>query len=332
MVGRNKELIIDELTSGGLITNYYCTSRCKHCLYACSPAWRRRYIDNETTRKNLLKIKELNCHSIHVGGGEPFLNIRGLEKVIEIANQLGINIEYVETNSFWYREMSHACEILISLKEKGLSTLLVSISPFHNEYIPLRKVKGVIEACKNTGIQVFPWISEFFSEIEVLGDDTIHKLSEYEKKYGQGYLKSIPSRYWIHFGGRAVKTFSRILGTRPLDIILQEEGKGCTELLQVSHFHVDLFGNYIPGLCAGLAIHRDDLGLPVSEEKYPFLRVLFDRGIPGLYEVATKQYSFTPSPEYMCKCHLCLDIRQYLVTKRGIRSPDLEPRQFYENL
>jgi len=32
-----KEFKISRLFSGGLITNYYCTSRCGHWLYASSP-------------------------------------------------------------------------------------------------------------------------------------------------------------------------------------------------------------------------------------------------------------------------------------------------------
>ena len=39
------EFSIKKLRSGGLITNYFCTSSCKHCLYNCSPQWEKRYID-----------------------------------------------------------------------------------------------------------------------------------------------------------------------------------------------------------------------------------------------------------------------------------------------
>ena len=332
MLRQRTGFVINRLISGGIITNYYCSSRCKHCLYACSPRWERKYISKETTRKNLLKIKELGCYSIHVGGGEPFLNVEGLRNVIETARESGVRIEYVETNSSWYKERSSALSILSSLKKAGLSTLLVSISPFHSEYIPLRKVKGVIRACEEVGIQVFPWISEFLGDIEVLGENTVHKLSEYEEAFGPGYLRNLPSRYWIHFGGRAVKSFSKVLSTRPLDIILEEGAGGCSELLKVDHFHVDLFGNYIPGLCAGLAIHRDDLGSSLSEEKYPFLSTLFNHGVSALYNAAKSQYGFEAASEYMSKCHLCLEIRQYLVSRKGVNTPDLQPSQFYENL
>jgi len=329
---RNREFRIDRLASGGLIPNYYCTSRCRHCLYACSPKWDKTYIDAETTEKNVLKIKSLGCGSIHIGGGEPFLNLEGLKMVIETTHSLGVQIEYVETNSSWYRDGGSACRILSSLKERGLSMLLVSMSPFHNEHIPFWKVKGVIEACRDAGMQVFPWISEFYPEIEALGDHSTHTLSEYEERYGADYLRRLPSRYWVHFGGRAVKTFARVFGTTACEAILSAGKRGCRELLDVSHFHLDLYGNYVPGLCSGLAIDRDDLGHPISPEKYPVLHTLFESGVTGLFELAAKRYDFEPSGGYLSKCHLCLDLRRYLALDRDAAGAELRPPAFYENL
>jgi hypothetical protein len=332
MLRKSRQFRIDHLASGGLIPNYYCTSKCRHCLYACSPKWDKDYIDAETTEKNVLKIKSLGCRSIHIGGGEPFLNLEGLKKVVETIHALGVQIDYVETNSSWYRDRESACRALESLKKRGLSMLLVSMSPFHNEHIPFYKVKGVIAACHRVGMEVFPWISAFYPEIEALGDQSTHTLSEYEERYGADYLRRIPSRYWVHFGGRAVKTFAPVFGTRPCEEILSAGKRGCGELLDVSHFHLDLYGNYVPGLCSGLAIDRDDLGHPMSPEKYALLHMLLERGVTGLFELASKRYGFTPSSGYLSKCHLCLDLRRYLVLERGLSAPELKPQAFYENL
>jgi 2-iminoacetate synthase ThiH len=67
-------LQINYLNSGGLITNYYCTSECGHCLYRCSPKWKKEYIDKPGAKAILQKILSLGCNSIHIGGGEPLLN------------------------------------------------------------------------------------------------------------------------------------------------------------------------------------------------------------------------------------------------------------------
>ena len=332
MLGSKRKFVIGHLDSGGLITNYYCTSRCGHCLYGCSPAWKKQYIDLETTEKNILKIKALGCHSIHIGGGEPFLNVKGLKMVIETACSLGVHVEYVETNSSWYKNHDSACEILSSLSNRGLSTLLISISPFHNEHIPFYKVKGVIEACNTSKMKVFPWISSFYSEIDAFDDKSIHSMEQYQDRYGRSYLRRLPSRYWIHHGGRALRTFAHVLGTRRCEEILSSNKGGCPELLNVSHFHFDLFGNYIPGLCSGLAIHRDDVGEEISPDKYPFIHVLFYGGISGLFDLASGRYGFKPSDGYMSKCHLCFDLRRYLVVQRGMTNRELQPQAFYENV
>jgi hypothetical protein len=252
--------------------------------------------------------------------------------VIETVYASSIKIEYVETNSSWYRDKDSSCRILSALKKSGLSMLLISMSPFHNEYIPFYKVKGVIEACDTVGMKIFPWISELYSEISSLGDETIHDLSEYEKVFGEDYLRRLPSRYWIHFGGRALKTFAPIFGTKPCEEFISSDDRGCTEILDVSHFHFDLFGNYIPGLCSGLAIRWDDLGKRLSAEKYPILNVLYHEGVKGLFHYVSKDYGFEPADGYMSKCHLCLDLRRHLVLEGEMRSRELQPKEFYDHM
>jgi len=115
---------------------------------------------------------------MHIGGGEPLLNPDGVASVLQTAQEVGMGIEYVETNSSWYRDHEQACHFLGHLRNAGLSTLLVSISPLHNEYIPFAKVKGVIKACQQSGISVFPWISEFAADLDIFDERQKHSLEE----------------------------------------------------------------------------------------------------------------------------------------------------------
>ena len=331
MFGRQKDFAIKRLHSGGIITNYYCTSECAHCLYYCSPRWKKQYIGREILAKILQKIKSLGCHSVHIGGGEPFLNPEGLEVVVEVARSMSVQIDYVETNSSWFKQRESAVETLLSLRARGLSTLLVSISPFHNEHVPFNRVKGVIDACKETKINIFPWISEFYPEIDAFDDRTTHNLAEYERKYGENYLTRIPSRYWVHFGGRALKTFAKFYANKDYREIVSVNEGGCSELLDVSHFHIDLFGNYIPGLCSGLAIPYEDLGKSLAQKEYPYLTILYQKGIGGFLDLAINEYGFKPLREYMSKCDLCFDIRHFLVMQVDVNSYELQPHGYYEN-
>lgn len=325
-----KNLTIDRLSAGGLIANYYCSATCAHCLYACSPHWPKTYIRKSVLTKNLRMIKTLGCRSIHVGGGEPFLDTDGLLMVLEAAGDRGLRIEYVETNSSWYTEPAKATNLLRTMKQEGLTTLLVSMSPFHNAHIPFWKVKGVVRACEHAGIRVFPWIADFYNEIDSFDDRKTHSLTEYEQKFGPGYLKRLPGRYWIHYGGRALETFAEVLETRPCETIISGAAGGCSELANVGHFHFDLFGNYIPGLCSGIAIRNADLGKELSEDAYPLVNLLFRQGVRGLYDHAAARYGFNPTRRYLSKCDLCFDIRRNLVREARLKTHELQPLEFYE--
>ena len=325
-------LQIQRLLSGGLITTYTCTSSCRHCLYHCSPNREKRFMDSGTATAVLSTIIKLGCRSIHIGGGEPMLNLPSLETILDEAGRLGVNVEYVETNSSWFRTPDQAAQTLRRLKDRGLTTLLISISPFHTEFIPFRKVQGVINACKETGLAVFPWIGEFKDEVQALDPDITHDLSEYMEWYGHDYIESIPARYWIHYGGRALKLFMNIYGGTPWREILTTSNRNCTELRHTDHFHIDLNGDYIPGLCAGLSIRMDDLDGPLDPKRYPLITVLFNEGINGLFELAAATYGFQPRDKYLNKCDMCTHIRDHMVNVMGVDSRELQPRGFYNEL
>ena len=121
-------LKIGRLASGGIITNYFCTSACRHCLYNCGPHWEKRYIGVEVAEKNFRAVKSLGCSSVHIGGGEPLLRPEELGAVLDAARRSGISIDYVETNSSWFKDPESAEAVLSGLRPKGLHTLLVSIS------------------------------------------------------------------------------------------------------------------------------------------------------------------------------------------------------------
>jgi len=325
-------LHLARLQSGGVITNYNCTSRCGHCLYACSPQRPKDYLGPEPAGPIFRKIRELGCNSVHIGGGEPFLQPEGLLRVAEAAREAGVRLDYVETNSSWYREPAAAVELLRDLKARGVRTLLVSMSPFHNAYIPFARVRGVLEACRAARLTVFPWVSEFAPEISRFDEGTVHSLDEYQAAFGADYLRNLPGRYWIHWAGRALKTYFPLLTPQSPEAILRHNRRGCRELAGTGHFHVDLYGNYIPGLCAGLAIRLADLGQPLPREDYPILSRLYEEGIGGLYRYAVDSHGFQPEVAYLSKCHLCQEIRAFLVLARDYGGTELAPRGFYEQV
>lgn len=325
------ELCIGSLRSGGLITNYHCSSKCRHCLYASSPRRSKDYIDEETAMAVFKTVISLGCYSLHIGGGEPFLNPEGLKKVLITARRAGMLIEYVETNSSWFQDKNSAIRLFEELKTNSLNTLLVSISPFHNEFIPFYKVKEVINACNEVGISVFPWIYDFYGDIDRFPDDKPVPYSHYTEAYGVDYTKKLFRRYWIHPGGRALTALGEVYGRKNTALLI-EDRTPCIELVNTSHFHFDLYGDYIPGLCSGIRIGMKDMGKPLSKEKYQFIHILYNHGIKGFYDEVVSTFGFIPKESYISKCDLCLDIRRFLVMEKHMDNIEFGPTGFYEEL
>ena len=323
-------LDIPYLQSGGLITNYYCSSSCRHCLYRCSPAWPLRYIDCKTTQEIFSILKARNCYTIHIGGGEPFIDPDALIIVLQEAQRADINIEYIETNSSWFRTDVETESLLSRLRACGVSTLLLSMSPFHNEYIPFYKVKGLIKACRNSGVGIIGWTWELLNDIESFEERSVHTLEEYEERFGEEYLASLAQRYWISHGGRALEFLGKLQRKKTIPRLLSQNSGGCSELGSGDHFHFDLFGNYIPGLCAGWSIRSEDLLCGITSQKYPLLNLMYRSGIRGLLNFAMEEFGFEVSRgTYFSKCELCYEIRKFLVIEAKLSSHELCPVEHY---
>jgi len=270
--------------------------------------------------------KRFGCSGVHIGGGEPFLNFQGLLEVLRVARDQGIYIEYIETNSSWYKSLDDAAGKLEQVRELGVGTLLISVSPFHLEYIPFKKVQGVVEACRKVGINRFLWTETFYHLFKRLDPSRRYSLEALEAELGVP-LKKLIGSYWLHPGGRALETFFK--GEMKASEVVAFNPGGCKELADTSHFHLDLYGNYVPGLCAGLSIWYEDLGKELDVAKYPVISTLYSRGVGGLLEYA-QDLGFKPKDDgYGSKCSLCFEIRKFLSSKKK-DSPELNPVWHYK--
>jgi hypothetical protein len=121
---------------------------------------------------------------------------------------------------------------------------------------------------------------------------------------------------------------------QPVDPIVARSPSSCARALgDTSHFHVDLYGNYIPGLCAGLAIAMDELGRPLDADRFPLLHRLATTGIGGLYHAAVKEHGYVPQQSgFINRCDLCSDIRLFLIRKAGASFRELNPSGHYADM
>lgn len=324
-------LAVTRLRSGGLIATYQCQAACPHCLYRGGPARSPDYIDQETATAAFSRALELGATAMHVGGGEPLADPLGLAGVLAAAAGTGMAVEYVETSGSWFDDAGEAVELLSELREMGLAAILLSVSPMHNGFVPLRKTLGAWEAARKAGIEVFPWQEQFLEDLRAFDPGVPHPLEEYLARFGPGYPADLLRRARIHPGGRAFDLVAMARGRRPAPDILAGASENCLgELADTGHFHMDLYGDYVPGLCTGLAFRVSDLGAPLDPERYPILTTLAEGGIRSLYEYAAGLEGYGTRPEgYVNKCELCQDIRRHLSERGWFESTELSPPEFY---
>ena len=329
----------EPLESCGIILTYQCTNRCRHCLYASSPR-ARKWMDLAYLERLAVQLRQLRrpVRSIHLAGGEPFIRFDLLVQAVQLLVRAGLPLHYVETNAFWATSDDVARQKLRTLKEAGLPAVLISVSPFHLENIPFERTARAIRIAREVfgswGTLLFT--DGFYRHLEALGVRGRLSFDDYQKLVHREWLaRQISVDYQFVPGGRAVYMLAHLFERQPPQAFF---GQSCAHhLAYPGHVHLDLYGNYIGGLCAGISVGRaDDLaGLfqhGVDLGTRPVLERLVRGGVEALLQWAQEEHGYRPlDAGYIAPCHLCVDIRRHLYAK-GFRPPELAPDEFYRYL
>ena len=319
---------IPPLQSGGLMLSYRCTNACRHCVYRCSPRQPDAWMAPDTAARVLDALAdEPAFHGLHLAGGEATLNWNLLLQVIRMAVDRGVPLEYLETNASWCDDLDAARAGVEQLQDAGLRCLLVSVSMYHNEFVPLRWTKNCIRACREVlgagGCFVYP--SHLMPLVDRLPDDTTHTLAEFCRANGMAADSAdLHDLFPLIPNGRPTTALRGFYTLQPAAAF---RGDHCARTLQSPHHvHVDLYGNLFTGACAGICPgHVDDFHPAISAADTPIFHTLCERGPCGLLELAA---DFEPDPDgYAGKCDLCYRVRQALAATG--RYPELTPTGFY---
>ena len=319
----------------GLILSYRCLADCAHCLYNCGSAWHDWMgVDEVTTALKQAKTMWGQGFQVHLTGGEPFLNFPLLLESVKAARDLNIPI-YAETNAGWCKDISFAESRFEHLKQAGLEAVLVSVSPFHQESIPLQRTLNGISAAR----LVFGESRVYVYQADWLPEMVRHQMTEqvlldtYISHYGQDAGKYLWYGFGLISGGRAGYRLGNLISKQH-----PEDFKGMTcqaELLHAPHSHLDLYGNFIPGFCGGISM-GDWHNLKKVVQGFrqgklpPMLQLLNDGGPYQLFKTTQESFGYKELTEgYAGKCHLCVDVRQHM-TKTGVWQENLRPSLFYE--
>jgi hypothetical protein len=341
-VTRGETLSIPALVSGGIFLTYRCTNECRHCLYNSSPGQPDEWMSLETAGRVFATLaEEPRLGPVHLSGGEPGLRLDLVEEVVRLARSFGIRVGYIQTNASWCESPSEARRLLTRLKRAGLEGLYVSVSPFHNEFVPFRRSRNCVEAAREVFGQerVTLWSPgdvDWYGVLSRMPDDGRHSLEEHvEWAAGAGFGAVLPTAVADMIPrGRLVETVDSLFERRPAGAF---RGEDCmTELTTtessatIFHYHMDYLGNLVMGCCAGLSPATvEDLHPAITAGTHPVFHRLCKEGPAGLMDRASREFGFEERETgYASKCDLCVDVRRRLF---GLgRFPELRPAAFYE--
>ncbi|MHC4665977.1 MAG: hypothetical protein ACYS9T_08485 [Planctomycetota bacterium] len=335
---RMKKLIVPEPVSAGLLLSYKCDSGCKHCMYACSPKWDANWVSEADMISYLSQLsgkikpssygtKHVDLNSgLHFTGGEPFLNFDLLVKAVQIAHESGLPSTFVETNCNWCIDDDIAEDRLRQLRDAGLNGMMISVNPFVLEHVPFARTKRAITIGRKIfGKNTMVYQRFFYSQFMDLGLDGTLSFEDYIRKAGiEGlhYAELIPM-------GRLPYKLAHLFARRKAKSFLSQSCRH--QLTSPYHIHIDNYGNYIGGFCAGISLgdarQLDAIFKGVDLDKRPVLKALVT-GMEQLYRLG-KEFGYEDLPDgYASACHLCMDIRKHLVRQTD-EFQELAPRQIY---
>lgn len=325
-------LSIPPLVDGGVMLSYRCTNACRHCLYRCSPNQPDEWMSLERADRVFAALaEEPYLQSIHLAGGEPTLRMDLLVGIIRVARRRGVRLSYVETNASWCTDPETAREGMRRMKEAGLPGLLVSVSMFHNEFVPFRHTRHAVEAAREVfgPARTYLYLPHLYEILARMPDDGRHSLAEFCRWAGIEDRPEVLARlYSVIPAGRAPRALRKCWPARPAAAF---RGKTCLEdLTGTTHFHIDPEGRLFTGLCAGLApASVEDLHPEIRPGTHPVFHRLLTEGPCGLMDLAVERHGYRERPEgYVSRCDLCQDVRGHLY--RTGEYPELRPGSFYE--
>jgi hypothetical protein len=304
------------------MANYQCTAACRHCLYACSPERSAGYISKDTAEEISGLLREGGCRSVHIGGGEPFLDFDGLVDLVQTVTNKGITVEYVETNAFWAADEHLIKQHLLALSEAGANTLCISLDPFHAEFVPIRLPLYLADICRRVDFGFFIWQEKFLPILSGIDSNKTHTRAELERLISRDYVLETAQSYGLRIGGRAINIEEEYAVRRSVDSIT--DSRPCRRLLSSGHFHVNLNGRFIPPGCTGIAIHLEEAVRGIPDGKYPVFEALLSGGVLELLRYA-QALGFVENPQgYTSGCTLCFHIRHWLCQHHMCIELDLE--------
>jgi hypothetical protein len=274
---------------------------------------------------------------LHIGGGEPFLNFELLLRTIELCIEQGIALQYAETNAGWCADDEVTTTLFKTVRDSGLPAILISVSPFHNEFIPFRYTERAVAIASDIfgAMNVLVYTDFFFRQLQKFDPDQKLAFNRYVNTIGRDqFSQDLIQYYQIIPCGRMATRLNYLYQPQPAPAFFNTNCHA--EFTNPHHIHIDPYGNYIVSFCAGISLgDARDLaklyaGIDLTER--PLLEILLETGVEGLFKLAKDQFDYVEQEAgYIAKCHLCQDIRRHIISITN-QFDELKPVEFYRYL
>jgi MoaA/NifB/PqqE/SkfB family radical SAM enzyme len=136
-----------------LIITARCNASCAHCSQSYGPD-RAEALDRDDIFRLMDEAAEIDDGKpleFDITGGEPFMDFDLLVEVIRHGAELGGDVSCT-SNGYWARSPAIALAKLAMLRRAGLRRLAVSVSRFHQEFVPLERARCALEAAVRLGL------------------------------------------------------------------------------------------------------------------------------------------------------------------------------------
>ncbi len=319
----------------GLMVTYWCNARCAFCYVYSSPERGGEMSVAEAVGfwrgLDRLAARDGRRMRIHLAGGEPFGDWVRLVALIRAARDAGLTpLEKVETNAYWAEDDDLTRARLELLAALGMEKLVVSADVYHQEFIAFERVARCVNVARQVlgrGRVVVRWWDFFNQPTELRG------VSDEQKRAA---FRDALARHSDRLTGRAALRLAGYYAGRPAEAFADQN---CMEeVLHSRHVHVDPYGNVFPGVCSGIILGNAHEGgieavwerLAAGWRENPVVDAVAHG---GSYELMRRAgpYGYRPRAKgYANKCHLCTDVRQFLL-ERGVWPQAVGPAECYAN-
>ncbi|WP_158369647.1 radical SAM protein [Cellulosimicrobium cellulans] len=125
-----------------------CNARCAHCCFSCSPRSEDRLSDDRIRALVAEALDSKDVDEVGLSGGEALLRPDLVFEIIRAVSGAGKRSTLV-TNGFWGQTPASARSQLERLRSAGLSSMTVSYDDFHAAFVPVRRIRNILDANKH---------------------------------------------------------------------------------------------------------------------------------------------------------------------------------------